>query len=197
MKGSKKIFIDVETTGLSSWKNSIVELSGIIEIDEERREDFQIFIKPNKEEKLDQKVLSILGQTPTQLVERGMDEKIAFINFKKILEKYVDKYKKEDKFFFYAYNSPFDNEFVRRLFKKQGDNFFGSYFWSPDICIMRLAHDHLLDRRGSMLNFKQVETAKALGIEVEEDRLHEAMYDIELSILIYKAIRNPVPVFNG
>jgi hypothetical protein len=39
-----------------------------------------------------------------------------------------------------------------------------------------------------MKNFKQYSVAQALGIPVNEDRLHEAGYDIELCFDIYKTI---------
>ena len=53
---------------------------------------------------------------------------------------------------------------------------------------MLIAEPVLMRVRSRMKNFKQYSVAQALGIPVNEDRLHEAGYDIELCFDIYKTI---------
>lgn len=36
----KRVFVDVETTGLNGWKNSIIQLASIIEVDGEEVDEF-------------------------------------------------------------------------------------------------------------------------------------------------------------
>jgi DNA polymerase-3 subunit epsilon len=52
-----------------------------------------------------------------------------FNQFKRIIEKYVDKYITAHKFFLVGYNcQSFDMAFLRALFERNGDTYFGSWF---------------------------------------------------------------------
>ena len=53
---------------------------------------------------------------------------------------------------------------------------------------MVLATQHLLEERHKMPDFKQETVARALGIELESDKLHNASYDIYLTREIYKRL---------
>lgn len=53
---------------------------------------------------------------------------------------------------------------------------------------MLLAAYVLRERRPHMPNFKLMTVARELGIEVDESRLHDAEYDIELTKAMYKAV---------
>jgi DNA polymerase-3 subunit epsilon len=106
-----------------------------------------------------------------------------------MLAKYVDKFNKKDKFYLVGYNSAsFDNPFFRAFFVQNGDNYFGSWFWSCPIDVMVLAGQYLIADRPSMLDFKQGTVAKHLGITVDDSKLHDAEYDIDICRKIYKAV---------
>jgi len=53
---------------------------------------------------------------------------------------------------------------------------------------MVLAAEHLKERRGLMADFKLKTVAQFLGIEIDESKLHDAVYDIKLTREIYKLI---------
>lgn len=107
-----------------------------------------------------------------------------------MLDKYVDKYNKKDKFFLVGYNNAaFDNQFLRGFFLQNGDNYFGSYFWSNSIDVMVLASAYIADRRADMENFKLSTVAKFLGVSVSDDSLHNALYDIELTRAVYEIVK--------
>ena len=107
-----------------------------------------------------------------------------------MLGKYVDKFNRKDKFFLVGYNNAaFDNNFLRGFFLQNGDEYFGSWFWSNSVDVMVLASNYLLDRRAEMENFKLSTVAKFLNISVEDDALHDAQYDIELTKLIYDIVK--------
>ena len=55
---------------------------------------------------------------------------------------------------------------------------------------MVLASEYLLEKRVAMPNFKLMSVARAVGIEIDESRLHDAQYDIELTRTIYKIVTN-------
>ena len=106
-----------------------------------------------------------------------------------MLEKYVDKYNKKDKYFLVGFNNAsFDNQFLRGFFLQNGDQYFGSWFWSNSFDVMVLATPYLAANRAEMENFKLATVAKALGIEVSEDNLHDASYDIALTKGIFQIV---------
>ena len=53
---------------------------------------------------------------------------------------------------------------------------------------MVLATPYLAEKRPDMENFKLATVAKALGIEVSEDNLHDASYDIALTKGIFQIV---------
>ena len=79
---------------------------------------------------------------------------------------------------------------MRGFFLQNGDKFFGSWFWANTLDVMVLATNFLLDIRPDMENFKLSTVAKTLGIEVKDDSLHNAMYDIELTKAIFDIVTN-------
>lgn len=106
-----------------------------------------------------------------------------------MLDKYVSKYDKKDKFFLAGYNNAsFDNQFLRAWFLQNNDKYFGSYFWSNSIDIMVMATPYLAPKRAEMENFKQGAVAKTLGIQVDDSKLHDALYDIEICRAIYDVV---------
>jgi len=55
---------------------------------------------------------------------------------------------------------------------------------------MVLALDFLKHRRADMNNFKLMTVAEEIGIKIEEEKLHNATYDIYLTREIYRRIKD-------
>ncbi len=183
----KLLFIDLETTGVMHWKNGVHQISGGVNIDGEWKEMFDYRVKPNPKAVIEPEALEVAGITLEDLVEYDEMAEV-YKDFTAMLSRYVNKYDKTDKFFFVAYNAHFDNAFLRAFFKQNGDNYFGSFFWSNNIDVMILASQHLLEQRSKMPNFKLMTVAKTLGIDVDEEKLHDAEYDIHLTKKIYDIV---------
>lgn len=184
----KLLYFDLETTGVKFWKNGIHQLSGAVEIDGEIKEYFNINMQPFKDAIIEDEALSIANIKREDLANYTPIGK-AYNEFTMMLSKYVDKFNKQDKFHLVGYNSAsFDNQFLRAWFVQNLDNYFGSWFWSCPIDAMVLAGQKLMNERHLMPNFQQGTVAKHLGIEVDESRLHDAVYDVEIMIQIYKKV---------
>ncbi len=183
----KRCYIDIETTGLSAWKNGIIQIACIIEIDGEVKKTFDINCNVFKDNEIDDKALKINNRTTEEIAE-FQDAKEVHSLFVGMLGEYVDKYKKMDKFVFVAYNASFDMQFLREWFKSAGDQYFGSWFWNPYIDVMTIAHHFIGDQRLSMPNFKLDTVAKVFDIELEDENLHDALYDVKLMRQIYRQI---------
>lgn len=184
----KQVFIDVETTGVNHWQNSVHQISGGVYIDDELKESFDFKVRPHEKSIIVQAALDVGGLSLDQ-VQAYPHRSEVYPQLTGILGKYVKKFDKQDKFFFCAYNAHFDNAFVRAFFKQCNDNYFGSYFWSNNIDVMVLAAEHLKHERHTMENFKLMTVAKHLGIEVDEAKAHDGFYDIEITKRLYDLIK--------
>lgn len=185
----KLCFIDVETTGTDPVKNGIIQLSGQLVIDGKEQEPFDFKISPFPDDVIEDKALKISGITRDDLKsDEFKTAKYVKGAFMDILGEHIDKFDRINKFFFVGYFADFDCRFMREWFLKQGDVYFGAWFWHPPIDVAVLAMAALGDRRAKMLNFKLATVAKEFGIEVDAGRLHDAAYDIELTKRIYSLI---------
>lgn len=184
----KVVFFDLETTGTLVNKHGIHQISGMIVIDGEVKETFDFKVQPNPKAEIVQEALDVAGVTKEQILSYPAMGYV-YGQFTALLNKYVDKYNKQDKFFLAGYNNAsFDNQFLRAWFLQNGDKYFGSYFWSNSIDVMVLATPYLASQRSQMENFKQGTVAKVLGIEIDEGRLHDALYDIQVCKSIYDIV---------
>lgn len=189
----KILYLDLETTGTEFWKHGIHQISGAIEIDGVIKEYFDCKVQPNEKAMIDQKALDVANIT-IEVLKTYRPMKEVFVEFEKMIAKYVDKFNKKDKFFICGYNcASFDVPFFRAWFKQNArtqkelefGNYFGSWFWSSSIDIMVLAAEKLKHERAEMIDFKLSTVAKHLGVHVDESKLHDAQYDIEISIRSY------------
>lgn len=178
----KLIFIDVETTGLNEKNNAIIQLAGIIRIDGKIKKRFNYKMQPHKDATID---------VNEQLAMRyRTKQETGFKKFKALLEEYVNPYNKKDKFYFVAYNSKFDEKFMRAWFLRNDCKYYGSYFWNPSCDVMQLAIRGLMrsGKRHELDNMKLGTVCKYYGIKVKENDLHDAAYDIKITKDLYNKI---------
>ena len=185
----KLVFFDLETTGTNPGKNGIHQISGLIEIDGVEKERFDFKVQPNPNAVIEEEALKVAGVTREQVLAYPPMNGV-YKTFVDMLSKYVDKFNKKDKFFLVGYNNAaFDNQFLRGFFLQNNDKYFGSWFWSNSIDVMVLASNKLANKRHDMENFKLSTVAKFIGIDVQDDKLHDAMYDIDLTKSIYDIVK--------
>lgn len=184
----KLFYYDLETTGTRFWKNGIHQISGMIEIDGEIKEQFNFKVRPYKDALIEDEALKVGNVTRDQIMAyKSMEE--TYQELVAMLAKYADKYNKKDKFFLVGYNNAgFDDQFFRAWFTQNRDNYFGSWFVYPGLDVAILAGQFLKTKRFSMVDFKLKTVAKELGFEIDETRLHDASYDIAITKAIYKLI---------
>lgn len=183
-----KIFYDVETTGANPNKHSLHQVAGLIEVDEQVVDEFNIYSRPHSKAILEPEALSICKVTPEHLQSYpAMGD--AKTEFCRTIAKYINKYDKRSKAYLIGYNNcGFDDKFLRMWFTLCGDNYFGSWFWSDSRDTMVLASEYLESRRPSMPNFQLHTVAQTLGLEVDESKLHDASYDVLLTRQIYRIV---------
>ena len=137
---------------------------------------------------IDQRSLEINGYTIEELSKYQTQEE-GFEKFLKFLNKYIDRFNKNDKCKLLGYNNlHFDQDFLRQWFIDNGNKFYGAYFWSDSIDVLSEASRYLTNYRPAMLNFKLGTVAKALGIETKENELHDGLYDVKITYKIFNNI---------
>ena len=151
----KQIFIDIETTGLNPKKDTITQLA------------YLYFENGKKKATGNLKGATIYG------------------SFVKSLDKLVDKFQKGDKMHFVGHNSHFDSDFVRELFVKNGNNFYGSYFYNPVVCTMMVASYKFMLKNKRPEDFTLLGLLNYFKIKVDENKLHDALYDITKTRELY------------
>ena len=184
----KLVFFDLETTGTNPGKHGIHQISGQIVIDGVIKETFDFHVQPNPKALIEDEALKVGNVTREQILAYPPMQQV-YQKFVSMLGKYVDKFNKKDKFFLVGYNNAaFDNQFLRGFFLQNGDVYFGSWFWANSIDVMVLASAYLATRRPDMENFKLSTVARTLGVDVQNESLHDAMYDIELTKAVFDII---------
>ena len=189
----KLLFFDLETTGFGYDKCAIVQLGAIVvELDTDNNlkpiDGINLKMRPRKGKWVDQRSFAFTGFNINELMT-WQDDKIAFEKFTNFLGKYCDKFNKSDKFTLVGYNSlHFDIDFLRQWFLDNDDKFFGSWFWSNSIDIISEASRYLIQYRPAFHNFKLGNIAKMMGIKVDENQLHDGLYDIKLTYKIFEKI---------
>lgn len=175
----KILWLDTETTGLNKEKCDITQIAGIIVIDGEEKERFNFHCQPVNWECIEPVALEKTNMTVEKLKEFPLPQE-TYKNLITILDKYIDKYSQEDKFYLAGHNVQFDMEFLRTMFNKMGDRYFGSYFWYKTIDLMALCtilHTACLI---NLTSWKLDEIAKYLEVPVDEN-LHDAAVDIDIT----------------
>lgn len=189
----KILFFDLETTGFGFDKCAIVQLGGIIaELDANNNlkplDAINLKMRPRKGKWIDQRSFAFTGFTVDELMS-WQDDKIAFEKFTNFLGKHCDKFNKLDKITLCGYNSlHFDIDFLRQWFIDNNDKFYGSWFWTNSIDVISEASRYLFHYRPALFNFRLGNVAKAMNIKVDENALHDGLYDIKLTYKIFEKI---------
>ncbi len=184
----KLLFLDLETTGTDYTQHGIHQIAGFVKVDGRVLETFNYQVQPHQGAIIDPKALELGGITMEDL-QGYVPMYEVYRSLLAVLGRHVDKYSKMDKFHFVGYNSAFfDMPFLRKWFERNQDKYFGSWFWSAPLDVMILAADFLKMRRQDMENFQLRTVATALGIRIEESRLHDALYDIQLTEAVYEKV---------
>ena len=183
----KTIYVDVETSGLDAQNDQITELAAVYEDDNGKKSVFNMYCKLPEGKTLDPKVIEITGITDEMLKAKGVSEKKLYTEFIAWIRKLINPYDKKDKAIFSAYNAAFDCLFLRELFKRNDDNYFGSWFYSCVLDVMAtVAIAKQLGVFPDLVNYKLKTVADYMGVKLE--KAHSALHDIQATIHVHKTL---------
>jgi DNA polymerase-3 subunit epsilon len=191
----KTFWFDCETTGLDSRIHEAHQIAYLIEIDGEMVVSGELLIRPTRWDTISQEALDVSGVTIEQLRDdsRYIDPSKAHAKLLKVLEKYCNKYDRNDKFYPAGYNVSFDYGFLQGLFALAGDKYFGSWFNHRTIDLLGLVRTMVANGLLTDLQDHKLATVcQAYG--VSPTKAHDAMADI---IATKKLYRRMVAVVDG
>lgn len=191
----KNLFIDIETTGTDKDKHGIIQIAGIVEIDGCIKKEFDLKVRPFEFQECEKAALALHGIKEEDLRKYPLPSN-GYSVLVSILDQYVNKFDKVDKFFFVGYNATFDFDFLVHFFLNNNDRFYGSYFFWPTVDVAVLAGYLLRKEKHLLANSKLVTVAEYLGV-VGNGEAHDAAYDIKLTYRIFKFLEDKIPEFTS
>ena len=184
----KVLWLDCETSGLDPDRHGIISLAYEVEIDGEVKEGGELFSNCEGKE-IDDQALAVNLMTQGQIAKFPPPIEM-WRTLTAIFNRHVDKYNHLDKFYGGGFNVEFDMNFLRRLWKDQGDKWFGSWFHSRTIDPSTVIP--FLRYAGYLPDFpakaRLVETAQYFGVMQQGMQLHEATVDCKLTRAVSKKL---------
>ena len=188
----KVIYIDTETTGLSPVVNGMIEIAALVEINGEVVDSILLEMNPNTYMKpihIDPTALEVNGRTTDEFANMPSASE-QFKVFLAFLNKWVDRFDKQDKFKVCGYNTQFDMGFIEAWFQDNGNAFYGAYFFRKDLDVFALVR-HLTHFGAIVTEDEKLGTiCEFFGIK--HDKAHTAMADIVATRELYLALRRIV-----
>jgi DNA polymerase-3 subunit epsilon len=177
-------WFDLETTDNKTHRGGgIWQIAYIIEIDGQVKTRKEFKMKPFKNDLVNAQSLSVCGVTYEQIMQFESPSNV----LKQILSD-ITPYKKLIMGGFN--NAIFDNPFFMSWWYKASNEMkindsMLNYFYFDALDVRTIALNKLIEERKNMEYFQQKDVARKLGIQVDESKLHDALYDVELCINIY------------
>lgn len=187
-----KVFaFDVETTGLEMGKHEIFELAYSIQIDKKEKKTDVLYFRPANLKIVSPEALEKTGKTIADL-EGYPSRKESFDILITVIESFVNKFDKKDKFFFLGYNVQFDIDMLRWMFtwmkedfpEDYGKLFYGSYFYhksnEPRIDPFPVLQMYAIKYELNLPNWRLETVCPHFGIELKN--AHIALADLEATV---------------
>jgi len=177
------LWLDTETTGLSSENHNIIQLAALVEIDGEVIFDFNLEVGPdlNKIDLIDPKATQAHGVTKEVLLERKITQRELYAHFHDMLEQFINPFDIREKFVPAGYNVKFDLNFIRTLFYDHQDKYFGSFITSASLDVMSYVADWSASE-GIQRSYKLETMCEYFGISLNA---HDALADIHATRELY------------
>jgi DNA polymerase-3 subunit epsilon len=182
----KTFWFDTETTGLDKDKAAIVTLAYIIEYDGQAQAHGVLPMAPHAGAEISDAALKVNGFKREE-IQTFQTPNEAYLKLLRILGRHVNKYDKLDKLVMAGYNVGFDEGFLRALFTRLGDQYYGSWFYSTCFDVRSKVAEYLCHNQLILPNFKLESVCSAFNIHFGA---HDAMEDIRATRDLYYALRS-------
>lgn len=192
----KRLFIDLETTGVDPHNNSIIEIAAILVEDGKILSQFEEKCFDPLPKKVDLGALKVNKVKPSTIRESLTKEtpyKSAAVVVESLAEWLLEKLDYGERVEIAGQNPHFDSAFLKATFERYGYTGWSSIFshrlLDTNSIVQPLIEVGILDLKdipktgGSLQRI-----ATALNIKFNEDKLHTAMEDAKLSMEVYFSV---------
>lgn len=193
----KILWLDLETTGVDSEKDKIIEI-GIIyqDLRTGKIAEFSRYIKLDSypDNFNETEAIQVNGLTKEFLEKNGITEEEAYYDLIKFLNERLNRYDPSDKCILAGYNVTFDDDFSRALFERYGNKYYGSYISFLKIDVVNLiAQCTLLGIIPNLKNYKLETIIEYFKIKSES---HKAIEDIRTTKILYELLSKKLRAIN-
>lgn len=124
----KILYLDTETSGLDHTRHALLEVALIVEVDGKVLDERVYKLRPHDTATLEPEALRINGISNDSLLDpERLTHPQAYKKIKSLLLTHIDRYDKTDKFHLMGQNVGFDFDFLQSLWKRNQDDYLGSF----------------------------------------------------------------------
>lgn len=183
----KLLFLDCETSGLfpgtHKSSNEICQIACIFEnLETGETKTFEVKMRLDKPENMSPQALEKQGVT-LETIQKYMKRDEAYKLFMDFLDSCVNRFDKNDKMFFVAYNAIFDNQFIRSFLSSFNNKFFGAYFYYESFDILAIA---MIFKMCGSLNTPNMRLETLCNHFKIIIRAHDALSDIQATRQLFQ-----------
>lgn len=179
---NNKIFwFDTETTGLDFRKHDMIQIAYLVEINKDIKEEGKFYVQPFNYDTIDKGSLAV-NKLEIATIKTFPSPQEIHRKIKSIIEKYVDRYNKNDKFSPAGYNVRFDVDFLREFFFKNNDKYYGSLFDYHVLDVFPFVFTLEYAGKIKLENYKLETLCKFFEIPLNA---HDALEDVKATRLLY------------
>jgi len=181
------LWLDCETTGFSPQKNGLIQVAGVITVDGEEVDRFDLKARPFQTDNIQQAALNVSGTTMEDLLSYP-DPRETLEDFIEILDRWIDPEDPEEFLIPCGFKVGFDVRFMKAFFEKCHSPMFGNYITEePIFDIHPLAKNYFVGKEEKPENYKLSTLADWFELDF---KAHDAFEDITISMDIFQIIAN-------
>jgi len=172
----KILYFDCETGGLTK-DCDLFQMAGIVDIDGNVAEEFNITSRPFPDSVITEEALKITGKTREQIMAYQQPFQ-AMTQLESIFAKYVNKFDRNDKFILAGHNVGFDLDKLIAFFEKNKNDYLGSWIqFGRKFDTLAVIHALQVAEVIPVLPNNKLETIAGI-MKIELFQAHDAMSDI-------------------
>jgi len=178
----KRLYLDVETTGLDHELCGLTQVAFVIEIDGREMASANFNVRPFEGAEVHKKALEVTGKTYDEVMSYPREDEV-FATMLVMLKEYINPMIYGDDFTLIAYNAEFDQNFMIAWFGRMGKKYanYINYRKVDPLALLRILH---VEGMANLPGYKLIEVYKA--IFNEEFEAHDADADIKATIRVHK-----------
>lgn len=183
----KFLYLDTETTGVYPRDQyDLIQLALLVEVDGTVVGEQIFHLAPFHPENVTDESISKHGITREMMAGFAPAKKVVWEEVVPFLDRFCNRFDREDKMTPAAYNGHFDLEFLSQLFTRCGHKFLGSYIDWRLQDVMGMAY--LLHGWGDirLSNYKLQTVCDHFGVSLEG--AHDALNDVRATRELYKVL---------